>query len=87
MHAHHPLCSTGLHRSSSGAGVVEATSGDTELSDKVCEIVAALASFKSDFLKHCGLSESGDKKGKRKDKITMCRHTYSTLFAHCNIQS
>lgn len=43
--------------------MVEATSGDAELSDRVREIVAALASFTSDFLKHFDLSESGDRKG------------------------
>lgn len=45
--------------------VVDAASGDGELSDTVCEIVDASASFKSDVLKHFGFPVPRNEKGEK----------------------
>lgn len=48
MHAHHPLHSASLYRSSSRAKVVDAAGREGEPCDKVCEIADAAASFEEE---------------------------------------
>lgn len=64
-----PLCSARLNRSSREAKVLDGASDEGELSDKVCEIEDAPASFKSNMWKRVASSASRNEEG---EKVADC---------------
>lgn len=91
MHAHHPLSSAHLHRSSSTVKEASTVSGERERRDKVCETAYAPGGFKSDRKRLISCTKKWDRrKGNGQTQKTRCgqchavinKQTSTELFAH-----